>query len=124
MKDLPQSMFVGCKFATSFKLTVIAISRAVVKEHTVTWDIQFQLEPTIIIGKDGVLLPCELLLYIKQTVNAGKSSEDVGMVSINLAEFAASRSTSRRYLLQESRVNSTLRVTIDMKLLKGGKCGK
>ncbi|KND04707.1 uncharacterized protein SPPG_00416 [Spizellomyces punctatus DAOM BR117] len=93
--------------------------KVVVKEHVASWDCTFRLEPTMIIGKDGVLLPCELILYIRQSVNAGKSTEDIGMVSINLAEYAASRSTSRRYLLQESRVNSIIKVTIEMKLVKG-----
>ncbi|KAJ3173943.1 hypothetical protein HDU87_007265 [Geranomyces variabilis] len=90
----------------------------------------------MVIGKDGVLLPCELVLSVKQTVNAGKSTEDVGMVTLNLAEYATggggggassagsappprATSTSRRYLLQESRVNSIMRVTVAMKLVKG-----
>ncbi|KAJ3195977.1 hypothetical protein HK101_010483 [Irineochytrium annulatum] len=71
------------------------------------------------IGKDQMLLPCDLLLYIKQEVNGGRSSEDVGMVAINLAEFADTKSTMRRLLLQDSRVNSVLRIRIDMSLTKG-----
>ncbi|KAI8917583.1 EEIG1/EHBP1 N-terminal domain-containing protein, partial [Powellomyces hirtus] len=94
-------------------------AKAVVKDHTVTWDISFRFEPQMVIGKDGVLQPCELVLFVKQTVNAGKSTEDVGMITINLAEYANSKSTCRRYLLQESRVNSILKVTIGMKLTKG-----
>ncbi|KAI8999794.1 EEIG1/EHBP1 N-terminal domain-containing protein, partial [Gaertneriomyces semiglobifer] len=96
-------------------------AKSTVKDHVVTWQSQFRTDVTMVIGKDGVLQPCELVILVKQVVNAGKSSEDVGMVSINLAEFAASPSSSRRYLLQESRVNSILRLTVNMKLLKGGK---
>ncbi|KAJ3022072.1 hypothetical protein HKX48_007112 [Thoreauomyces humboldtii] len=94
-------------------------AKAVVKDHTVTWETQIHVEPTIVIGKDGVLQSSELVLSVKQTVNAGKSTEDVGMVSVNLAECAGQRSTSRRYLLQDSRVNSIMRVTIGMRLIKG-----
>ncbi|KAJ3158254.1 hypothetical protein HDU86_002963 [Geranomyces michiganensis] len=112
-----------------------ATAKTVVKDHTVTWEQPFSLSPQMVIGKDGVLLPCELVLLVKQTVNAGKSTEDVGMVTLNLAEYAPagggggggaagthqqrSTSTSRRYLLQESRVNSIIRVTVSMKLVKG-----
>ncbi|KAJ3072455.1 hypothetical protein HK102_006229, partial [Quaeritorhiza haematococci] len=76
------------------------------------------MDATIVIGKDGVLLPCEVLIHFKQEVNGGRA-EDVGMVSVNLAEFASSRSTTKRYLLQESRLNSVVRVTMNMKLVKG-----
>ncbi|KAJ3168227.1 hypothetical protein HDU88_001666 [Geranomyces variabilis] len=117
-----------------------ATAKTVVKDHTVTWEQPFPLSLQMVIGKDGVLLPCELVLSVKQTVNAGKSTEDVGMVTLNLAEYAPtggtsgggggaaangapgatrSTSTSRRYLLQESRVNSIMRVTVAMKLVKG-----
>ena len=47
-----------------------------------------------------------------QDVNGGRSSEDVGMVCINLADFVGSRSSSRKFLLQEARVNSVLRVRL------------
>ncbi|KAI8844254.1 N-terminal C2 in EEIG1 and EHBP1 proteins-domain-containing protein [Chytridium lagenaria] len=94
-------------------------ARATVKDHTVTWNTSFAFEASIYIGKDGVLLPCELLLYIKQEVNGGRSSEDLGMISINLAEYADSRSSVQKHLLQDARVNSVVRVKIDMKLLKG-----
>ncbi|KAJ3216696.1 hypothetical protein HDU67_009128 [Dinochytrium kinnereticum] len=93
--------------------------RATVKDHTVVWNASFAVEATIFLGKDGVLLPCELLLYIKQEVNGGRSSEDLGMISINLAEYADSRSSLRKHLLQDARVNSVVRVKIEMKLLKG-----
>ncbi|KAI9096138.1 N-terminal C2 in EEIG1 and EHBP1 proteins-domain-containing protein [Phlyctochytrium arcticum] len=93
-------------------------AKCVVKDHTVNWDASFRLEPTMIIGKDGVLLPCELTLYVRQLV--GRSSEDVGRVSINLAEYAASRSKSKRFLLQESRLNSIIRVALEVRQIKGG----
>ncbi|KAJ3056222.1 hypothetical protein HK097_007705 [Rhizophlyctis rosea] len=96
-----------------------ATQRATVKDHIVNWDSAFTLEANMVIGKDGVLLPCELLLHIKQVVNGGRSTEDVGMVTVNLAEFAGDRSTTRRYLLQEAGVNSIVKLTIDMQLTKG-----
>ena len=46
-----------------------------------------------------------------QVVNGGRSTEDVGMVTVNLAEFAGDRSTTRRYLLQEAGVNSIVKVS-------------
>lgn len=35
------------------------------------------------------------------------------------AEFAGSRSTDRRYLLQDSKLNTFVRVTVNMRLLRG-----
>ncbi|KAI9352512.1 EEIG1/EHBP1 N-terminal domain-containing protein, partial [Zopfochytrium polystomum] len=90
--------------------------RATVSDHVVTWNSSAVFEAGMYVGKDNVLQQCELQI---QEVNGGKSSEDVGSAVINLAECAGSRTTSRRLLLQDSRVNSVLRVTVNMKLLKG-----
>ncbi|KAJ3081689.1 Transducin (beta)-like 3 [Rhizoclosmatium hyalinum] len=77
-------------------------------------------EVVLTTDRDGVLSPCELVLVIKQELNAGRAVENVGSVTINLADFAAHQiPVERRYLLQESKVNATLKVTIAMKLTKG-----
>ncbi|KAJ3096731.1 hypothetical protein HDU97_005622 [Phlyctochytrium planicorne] len=93
--------------------------KATVKDHTVTWNSPFSFETTIFLGKDGVLLPCELSVYIKQEVNGGRSSDDLGMINLNISEYANSRSSVIKHLLQDARVNSVVRVKISMTLLKG-----
>ncbi|KAJ3237673.1 Transducin (beta)-like 3 [Chytriomyces hyalinus] len=102
--------------------------RATVRSHTVAWNSSLVpgdgdhpgLELSIGTDRDGVLLPCELLLVIKQEANGGRSADTVGSVVVNLSELATfSKPTTRRYLLQEAKVNSTLKVSVTMKLTKG-----
>ncbi|KAI9209743.1 N-terminal C2 in EEIG1 and EHBP1 proteins-domain-containing protein [Polychytrium aggregatum] len=92
--------------------------KATVRENTVVWNASFQLEATIYVGKDGVLQPCDLILSINQEVN-GDKSEEIGVVYVNLAEYAGAAVTTRKYLLQESRVNSIAKISVSMQLIKG-----
>ena len=47
----------------------------------------------------------------EQEILGGKRAETIGKVNVDLAEFAGSKFTTRQYLLQESKMNSTLKVT-------------
>jgi len=49
----------------------------------------------------------------------GKDYVRLGFIDVNLSEFAGSREQSRRYLLQQSRVNATLKITIKADLIGG-----
>jgi len=55
----------------------------------------------------------------------GKTTEKLGIVEINLAEFAGRGREERRYLLQsekkaaQGRTNSILRVAVELTLLEG-----
>ena len=84
-----------------------------------TWNTEFIFEINVSIGRDGVLNPCELQISVKQEVNEGRSTEKVGSVQLNLSEFAGERMVTKKILLRDSNVNSVLKMTIDMKLLKG-----
>ncbi|KAJ3415010.1 hypothetical protein HDV05_005655 [Chytridiales sp. JEL 0842] len=121
--DLVNLPYVSGYYYTKWKVRGTSFrgvtARSTVIDHTVSWNASFEFDTTISIGKDNVLLPAELILYVKQEVNGGRSSEDIGMVTINLAEFAGSRSTSKRFLLQQARVNSIVKVVINMRLIKG-----
>ncbi|KAI8801717.1 N-terminal C2 in EEIG1 and EHBP1 proteins-domain-containing protein [Cladochytrium replicatum] len=148
--ELANLPFVSGQYFVKWKLKGPTIVRGVsqretVRMHSVVWNFPLVLEPTLTVGKDGILLPCELQLTVKQVssllpsipfrdirdrheciltlfvqeVNNGKSSEDIGSITINLAEFARSNEVNRRILLQDSKVNSVLRVVISMSFLKG-----
>ncbi|KAI8799993.1 N-terminal C2 in EEIG1 and EHBP1 proteins-domain-containing protein [Cladochytrium replicatum] len=124
ISDLANLPFVSGQYFVKWKLKGATANRGVtqretVRMHSVVWNFPLVLEPTLTVGKDGILLPCELQLTVKQEVNSGKSSEDIGSITINLAEFARSNEVNRRTLLQESKVNSVLRVVISMSFLKG-----
>ncbi|KAJ3073427.1 hypothetical protein HDU98_001548 [Podochytrium sp. JEL0797] len=82
------------------------------------------IEVVISTDKEGTLLPCELVLVIKQELNGGRGAETVGSVTINLSPLVSPHGGAvvpvvKRYLLQEAKVNSTLKVTIALKLIKG-----
>ena len=57
-----------------------------------------------------ILLPCEFILVVCQEKSGGKGFERIGLVIINLSEYADKRSATRKYLLQDSKINSILRV--------------
>jgi len=61
-----------------------------------------------------------LTLDVIETAQGGSKTVTLGVVRINLAEFAAARhDTTRRYLLQKSTSNSSLRLTISSRQLSG-----
>ncbi|KAJ3305261.1 hypothetical protein HDV03_001859 [Kappamyces sp. JEL0829] len=93
--------------------------RATISENRVVWNAGFSIECTMVIGKDGFLQPFELTITVKQEINGGMSSEKLGYVTICLANLAGSGSSTTRYLLQEAKSNSLLKVSIDMTLVKG-----
>ena len=41
-------------------------NRAPIKDHSIIWNYKLENFVQIVIGKDGVLMPCELNLKIKQ----------------------------------------------------------
>jgi hypothetical protein len=55
---------------------------------------------------------------VRQGAKGGKDFVLLGEVEINLAEFAGMREQSRRYLLQKSRINATLKISTKKKQTK------
>ncbi|CAG8713466.1 25013_t:CDS:2 [Dentiscutata erythropus] len=86
--------------------------RVEIKDHSVIWDYKLQNSTKLIIGKDGFLMPCELRLT---ELNGGKEINNVGKLSLNISEYVGLNTVTRRYLLQDSKINSTLKLTINMK---------
>lgn len=58
-----------------------------------------------------MLGPCELKLEVYQELG-GKDTIIIGDLTINLAEYANSGLTTRRYLLDDCKFNSTIKVTV------------
>ncbi|RKP38220.1 N-terminal C2 in EEIG1 and EHBP1 proteins-domain-containing protein [Dimargaris cristalligena] len=83
--------------------------RAPISGHRVEWNQTASKKMDLVIGKDGMLSPCELHLCIRQEMNQ-ENPRNLGVLSINLAEYAKEGQTTRRYLLQESKSNSTIKV--------------
>lgn len=72
----------------------------------------------------GVLDPCQLRISIRKEMKGGRSYYKLGFIDLNLAEYAGSGETSRRFLLEgyDSRHrldNSLLRVGIKLHMVSG-----
>ncbi|CAG8545359.1 945_t:CDS:2 [Funneliformis caledonium] len=93
--------------------------RAPIKHRSIAWNYKLQNSVQIIIGKDGVLMPCELSIKVKQELNGGKEVNNIGKLLLNLSEYVGLNSVTQRYLLQDSKINSTLKLTINMKQTSG-----
>ncbi|KAG0745431.1 hypothetical protein G6F62_003208 [Rhizopus arrhizus] len=61
------------------------------------------------IDKHQMLNDCELKLEVYQ-----KGGKEIGSLSINLSEYAGSGVVTERYLLQDCKFNSTIKLTLRM----------
>lgn len=105
-------------------------NRQMVKDNCVSWRHKFEFtcklsaEP-----QSGVLERCWVRLSVRKEVRGGRTDSKVGLVDLNLAEFAGSNHTSRHCLLEgyndKNRLdNSILKIVVGMQLLSGDPCYK
>ncbi|CAO3626938.1 unnamed protein product [Mucor hiemalis] len=67
----------------------------------------------LVISKQHILGPCELRLDVYQELGGySKDSTTIGSLTINLSEYAGSGLTTRRYLLDDCKFNSTIKLSI------------
>ncbi|CAE6337869.1 unnamed protein product [Rhizoctonia solani] len=95
-----------------------------IADHTVRWDELVEMAVPIGIPKDTKkLMPADLKLTVEQVPKSPehlvKPRAALGVVRINLAEYAGKGPVTRRYLLRESKTNATLKLTIQVKWLSG-----
>lgn len=120
-----------------------------IKEHRVLYDYQKTVAVRLTVGKDGMLQECSVHLEVVQEYSAGGKPERIrlGWVRLNLAEYVeASEGMSplsptggtgggqhgharhvgeeelgvvRRYLMQDSKLNSTLKLGVYMRHIEG-----
>jgi hypothetical protein len=77
--------------------------------------------------KRNVLQECSINFEVIQDYNSGSRGEKItlGHISLNLAEYVEISDSededgiTRRYLMQESKINSTLKIGISMRQLDG-----
>ncbi|KAK4943146.1 hypothetical protein LTR10_017170 [Elasticomyces elasticus] len=111
--------------------------KAAILEHRATWDYNKDIPVRLTIDKTGMLQECELQFEILQEFDeSGRGGRvHLGNVKLNLAEYARlpedainerdaqdeneDGGITRRYLLQDSKVNSTLKIGIKMKQTEG-----
>ncbi|KAK2565956.1 Protein FAM102B [Acropora cervicornis] len=101
-------------------------TREEVGNHCVKWgkDFNFSCKMTANVST-GVLDACNYRVSIRKETKGGKAHIKLGFVDVNLAEFAGSASTTKRYILEGyddktvRQDNSILEVAVKMQLTSG-----
>ena len=91
--------------------------KSTIKDHKVVWDYGKTLPVRLTVDKNGMLQECEIQFEVLQDYSAGTRGEKItlGYVQLNLAEYVdegepdGEDGITRRYLMQDSRINSTLK---------------
>ncbi|KAH0542878.1 hypothetical protein FGG08_002738 [Glutinoglossum americanum] len=104
-----------------------------IKDHKVVWDYERTFQVRLTIDKNNMLQGSDIQFEVIQEYNYGARGERItlGILKLNLAEYVevgdgeGEEGTSRRYLMRDSRINSTLKaciiytIAITMKQLDG-----
>jgi hypothetical protein len=91
-----------------------------IKDHRVTYDYEKIVSVRLTVDKNGMLQESWIHFEVLQEYSVGGRSERIslGNVKLNLAEYVeqseadGEEGVSRRYLMQDSKINSTLKVRI------------
>lgn len=124
-------------------------NKCAIRDHRVQYQYEKQTAVRLTVGKDGMLQDCPIHFEVQQEYSSGGRGERIklGDVHLNLAEYvdtaldvpaspvagggrdAAAAATvaaehhdegiTRRYLMQESKINSTLKIGIHMRQTEG-----
>lgn len=113
--------------------------KCAIRDHRVAYEYEKRLPVRLTAGKDGMLQECPIEFEVLQEYSARGRGEkiELGRVRLNLAEYVdASDPTSpgpaprdenaedgvvRRYLMQDSKINSTLKLGIHMRYVEGSR---
>lgn len=104
-----------------------------IKDHKVFYDYEAKLSVRLTVDKSGMLQESWIEFEVLQEYSAGGRGERIslGNVRLNLAEYVEQSEMAsldgeelgitRRYLMQESKINSTLKIGIYMHQTEGEK---
>ncbi|KAN0079774.1 N-terminal C2 in EEIG1 and EHBP1 proteins domain containing protein [Elaphomyces granulatus] len=101
--------------------------RAVIQDHRALWDYEKVLPVRLTVDRSHMLQECEIHFEIFQEFSSGGRGDRIlmGNIKLNLAEYVDKSdddgSITRRYLMQDSKINSTLKIGIMMHLIEGDK---
>lgn len=98
-------------------------AKCTIKDHKVQFDYENTLPVRLVIGKDQMLQESWINFEVLQEYSSGGKGERLllGNIKLNLAEYIEASEQSqgkddegvtRRYLMQDSKINSTLKVTL------------
>ncbi|KAF8418833.1 N-terminal C2 in EEIG1 and EHBP1 proteins-domain-containing protein [Tirmania nivea] len=93
--------------------------KALIKEHKVNWRYERAVSNIrMTVDRNGMLNEQLVMFEINQEYS-GRERIMLGTVTLNLAEYAGVEKETRRYLMQDSKINSTLKITIAMTQVSG-----
>lgn len=92
--------------------------KAPIKDHRVTWHYSRTAVLKLHIDRASRLSASYLDLEILQEYS-GRERIVLGSLEINLAEYANRQKETRRYLMQDSKINSTLQVSVELTQMSG-----
>ncbi|EAW08171.1 N-terminal C2 domain-containing protein [Aspergillus clavatus NRRL 1] len=101
--------------------------KAIIIDHRAHWNYEKSLQVRLTIDRNQTLHECEIVFEIIQELGSGGSSDKnlLGRIRLNLAEYVDKSDDEegivRRYLMQDSKINSTLRIGIAMRQIDGDK---
>ncbi|KAI1001847.1 hypothetical protein K3495_g6357 [Podosphaera aphanis] len=103
--------------------------RALIKEHKVVWDYIRIIPLRLSIDRNNHLQDCLISFEVIQDCSTAEKANKIilGKVDLNLAEYVdevdapseIEKGALRRYLMQESKINSTLKIGISMRHIDG-----
>lgn len=100
--------------------------KAVILDHRAYWNYEKTLSVRLTIDRNQTLHECEINFEIIQEFEAGATGEArniLGRIRLNLSEYVEKsddhEGVIRRYLMQESKINSTLKIAIAMHQVEG-----
>lgn len=107
--------------------------RRAIQDHKVFYDYEVKLTVRMTVDKNGMLQESPIDFEVIQEYSGGGRGERIslGDVKINLAEYveqselnntsAEEPGITRRYLMQNSKINSTLKLSIYLRQIEGDK---
>lgn len=94
--------------------------RSAIKDHKVEWGYENAWNLRMIIDRSNRLQEAVIVFEVYQEMYGGKERHALGKLDLNLAEYASDAGgDTQRYLLQDSKVNSTLRLGLYLEQLSG-----
>ncbi|OAX83547.1 hypothetical protein ACJ72_02092 [Emergomyces africanus] len=99
--------------------------KAVIQDHRASWDYEKVLPIRLTVDRNQMLQECEICFEIVQEFSSGSRGDRqlLGNVRLNLAEYVEKNEdgegVTRRYLMQDSKINGTLKVGIVMRHEEG-----
>lgn len=99
--------------------------KAIIIDHRAYWNYEKVLQVRLTIDRNQTLHECELYFEIIQEFASGGNNEKnlLGRIRLNLSEYVDKSDDDegivRRYLMQDSKINSTLKVGIATRQVEG-----